>query len=115
PIATGDTVGYNRTFRAEEPMRGALIPVGYADGYRRSLSNRAWIGIGGHTAQVLGRVSMDQMVVEIPSGAEAAVGDVVHILGGNAAPSLEEMADLMGTNPYEVLVGIRRRVPRVYV
>jgi alanine racemase len=115
PIATGDTVGYNRTFRAEEAMRGALIPIGYADGYRRSLSNRAWIGIGGRTAQLLGRVSMDQMVVEIPSGGEAAVGDVVHILGGNAAPSLEEMADLMGTNPYEVLVGIRRRVPRVYV
>jgi alanine racemase len=115
PISPGDTVGYNRTFRAERPMRGALVPIGYADGYRRSLSNRGWVGIGGCAAQVLGRVSMDQMVVEIPSGITAEVGDVVHVLGGDAAPSLEDMATLMETNPYEVLVGIRRRVPRVYV
>ena len=117
-LAPGDTVGYNRTFRANSPMRGALVPVGYADGYRRALSGRAWVGIDGRRAQVIGRVSMDQIVVEAPDGARAALGDIVTIMGGNplsGAPSIEEMADLMGTNAYEVIVGIRQRVPRIFV
>ena len=116
-LAPGDTVGYNRTYRANSPTRGALVPIGYADGYRRSLSGRAWVGIDGRRAPVLGRVSMDQIVVEVSDGAEADVGDVVSVLGGNpesAAPSVAEMADLMGTNLYEVVVGIRERVPRVF-
>jgi len=117
-LAPGDTVGYNRTFRANSPMRGALVPVGYADGYRRALSGRAWVGMGGRRAQVIGRVSMDQIVVEAPDEARAALGDVVTIMGGNplsGAPSIVEMADLMGTNAYEVIVGIRQRVPRIFV
>jgi alanine racemase len=116
-LAPGDTVGYNRTFRASAPMRAALVPIGYADGYRRALSGRAWVGIDGQRAPVLGRVSMDQIVVEIPQGARSDVDDTVHILGGDpasAAPTIEEMADLMGTNAYEVVVGIRRRIPRLF-
>ncbi|MBA3450677.1 MAG: alanine racemase [Chloroflexia bacterium] len=117
-IEPGDTVGYNRTYRAERSTRGALIPIGYADGYRRSLSGRAWVGINGHRAPVLGRVSMDQIVVEVPPGAQADIGDAVAILDGNAAqcaPGITELAELMGTNGYEVLTGIRRRIPRVYI
>jgi alanine racemase len=117
-LAPGDTVGYNRTFRANSRMRGALVPVGYADGYRRALSGRAWVGIGDQRAPVIGRVSMDQIVVEVPDEARAALGDIVTIMGGNplsGAPSIEEMADLMGTNAYEVIVGIRQRVPRIFV
>jgi alanine racemase len=117
-LAPGDTVGYNRTFRASSPMRGALVPVGYADGYRRALSGRAWVGIDGRRAQVIGRISMDQIVVEVPDGVRAALGDIVTIMGGNpltGAPSIEEMAGLMGTNAYEVIVGIRQRVPRIFV
>ena len=118
PLAVGDTVGYNRTFRAEEPMTGALVPIGYADGYRRALSGRAWVGIAGLSAKVLGRVSMDQIVVEVPRDARVEVGDTVHVLGGdaaNGAPSIDDLATLAGTNTYEILVGIRRRVPRVFV
>ena len=115
PIASGDSVGYNRTFRAERRMRGGLVPVGYADGYRRSLSNSGWVGLGSCRARVLGRVSMDQIVVEIPEESEAVAGDRVDILGHGAAPSVAEMAELMSTNTYEVLVGIRSRVPRVYL
>jgi alanine racemase len=118
PIAPGDSVGYNRTYRAEEPVRGALIPIGYADGYRRSLSGRGWMGLHRSAAPVLGRVSMDQTVIAIPSGVMAQVGDAVHVLGSEAdlgAPSVTEIAELMGTNAYEVLVGIRQRVPRVLV
>ena len=82
-LAPGDTVGYNRTFRATSPMRAALVPIGYADGYRRALSGRGWVGINGQRMPVLGRVSMDQIVVEIPHGAQADVGDVVSVLGGS--------------------------------
>jgi alanine racemase len=117
-VAPGDTVGYNRTFRASSPVRGALVPIGYADGYRRSLSGRAWVGIGGQRAPVIGRVSMDQIVVEIPDGVQTDVGDAVIVMGGDpdsAAPSIAEMADLMGTNAYEVIVGVRGRVPRLFV
>ena len=118
PLAPGDTVGYNRTFRAAAPMRGALVPIGYADGYRRALSGRAWIGIAGRRAQVLGRVSMDQIVVELPGDVEAIVGDVVQIFGSGeatAAPSVVDMAELMGSNAYEVIVGLGARVPRVFI
>lgn len=118
PLSEGDSVGYNRTYRADTAARGALVPLGYADGFRRSLSNRGWVGLGGTKAPVLGRVSMDQTVVGIPQGIDATVGDVVQVLGGeppSAAPSIDEMAALMDTNSYEVLVGIRQRVPRVFV
>jgi alanine racemase len=117
PIANGETVGYNRTFRANAPLRGALIPIGYADGYRRSLSNRGWVGIAGRRAPVLGRVSMDQTVVAIPEGTAARPGDIVQVLGDDAegAPSALDLAELMDTNAYEVLVGIRRRVPRIFL
>jgi alanine racemase len=116
-LRPGDTVGYNRTFRASSPMRAALVPIGYADGYRRSLSGQAWVGIDGQRAPVIGRVSMDQIVVEIPQKARAEVGDAVSVLGGDptaAAPSIGEMADLMDTNAYEVIVGIRERIPRLF-
>jgi alanine racemase len=118
PLKPGDTVGYNRTFRANLPMQGALVPIGYADGYRRSLSGRAWVGIDGRRAPVIGRVSMDQIVVAIPDGAQSDVGDTVTILGSDpksAAPSTGEIADLMDTNGYEVIVGIRARVPRIFI
>ena len=118
PLAPGDTVGYNRTFRATAPMRGALVPIGYADGYRRVLSGRAWVGIDGRRAPVLGRISMDQIVVEVPGDVDTDVGDVVHIFGGGeaaAGPSIVELAELMDTNTYEVVVGLRARVPRVFV
>ena len=117
-VAPGDTVGYNRTFRASSPVRGALVPIGYADGYRRSLSGRAWVGLAGHRAPVIGRVSMDQIVVEIPDGVQTDVGAPVAVMGedsASAGPSIAEMADLMGTNAYEVIVGIRERVPRLFV
>ncbi len=118
PIEPGDSVGYNRTFRSKRATRGALIPIGYGDGYRRSLAARGWVAVGCRRAAVLGRVSMDQIVVEVPQGVSAATGDRVHVLGGDpalGAPSVGEIADLTGTNTYEVLVGLRRRIPRVFV
>jgi alanine racemase len=117
-LVPGDTVGYNRTFRAERHMRAALVPIGYADGYRRGLAGVAWMGLAGQKANVLGRISMDQTVVEVPRGVDVSPGDVVQILGGAGdcgAPSISQMAALMETNAYEVLVGLRKRIPRVYL
>jgi alanine racemase len=116
-LAPGDTVGYGRTFRAERPLRAALVPIGYADGYRRQLSNRAWMAIGGERAPVLGRVSMDQTVVAAPAGVDVRIGDEAIVAGGEpalGAPSLDELGALVGTNSYEMLTGIAARVPRHY-
>jgi alanine racemase len=118
PLMPGDSVGYNRTFQVDRHSRAALVPIGYADGYRRSLAGQAWMGLAGRRAQVIGRVSMDQTMIEVPDGVDARAGDPVHVLAGlpgNGAPSIAEMASLMDTNAYEVLVGVRRRIPRVYL
>ncbi len=117
-LAPGDTVGYGRTFRAEQSIRAALVPIGYADGYRRQLSNRAWMVVGGERAPVLGRVSMDQAVVAVPAGVDARLGTEVIVAGGDpalGAPSMDELGDLIGTNSYEMLTGIAARVPRHYL
>jgi alanine racemase len=118
PLRMGDTIGYNRTFRVPDTMAGALVPIGYADGYRRALSGKGWVGINGQRCQVLGRVSMDQIVVEAPPGTSVAVGDTVDVLGDDpesGAPSVDEIAEIAGTNSYEILVGIGQRVPRVFI
>ena len=117
PLEVGESVGYNRTYVAERRQLAALVPVGYADGYRRELSSRGWVGIAGYQCPVLGRVSMDQIVVGIPEDATISVGSEVVVMGGSGglgAPTIEEVARMVGTNPYEILTGISARVPRVY-
>ena len=117
PLEPGDTVGYNRKWSAERPMHGVLVPIGYADGYRRGLFGRAWAGIQGQRASLLGRVSMDQTVFAVPSGTSVQVGDPIHIMGRpeDGAPTATDMAEMLDTNTYEILVGIRARIPRVYM
>lgn len=116
-LEPGDTVGYNRKWRAEIPTLGVLVPIGYADGYRRGLFGKSWAGLHGHRASLLGRVSMDQTVFEVPSDVKAQVGDPIHIMGKpvDGAPTAADLAAMLDTNTYEILVGIRARIPRVYV
>jgi len=117
-LAPGDTVGYGRSYRCSTAERGALVPLGYGDGYRRALSNRGWMGIGGHQAAVIGRVSMDQTVVRLPAGADTAVGGEVTVLGGSPAeeaPTADELAALCDTIAYEIFTGIAARVPRLFL
>jgi alanine racemase len=116
-LTPGDTVSYGRTFLAETPMRAALIPLGYADGYRRSLSGRGQMLLGGQRTPVLGRVCMDQTVIAVPAGVAVAVGDEVVAIGaqGAARISADELATLAGTIPYEIGTGISARVPRHYL
>ena len=116
-LAPGDSVSYGRTFVADRPMRAALVPLGYGDGYRRALSNQAAMLLGGRRARVLGRVCMDQTVVAVPDGLDARVGDEVTLLGeqGGARVSADELAALAGTIPYEIATGLSARLPRYYL
>lgn len=115
-LATGDTVSYGRTYTATLPERAVLVPIGYADGYRRGWSSRAWMAIEGYRAPVRGRVCMDQTVIGLPAGAIVRTGDEVIVAGGqnNDAPSFDELGGLIDTISYEVATGFSTRVPRIF-
>jgi alanine racemase len=117
PVATGETVGYGRTWRALRETRLAVLPVGYADGYARALSNRARVLVGGRPVPVVGRVCMNMTMVDITDVPDAAVGDEVVLLGrqGDAAVTAEELAELSGTINYEFLARLSPTIPRFVV
>lgn len=116
-LPTGATIGYGSTYTTPAPMRAAVLPVGYADGYRIQLSNHADVLIHGQRCPVRGRVSMDQTVVDVthlpvpPRPGETAV-----LIGGDGGERItaEELAERAGTIPYDILTGIGRRVWREY-
>ena len=116
-IQAGEAAGYNSTFRAARPTRLALLPIGYADGLSRLLSNRGGVLVRGRRAPIAGRVSMDQTILDVTDIPEAEIGDEAVVIGrqGDAAITAYEIADLTGTIPYEVLCGIAARVPRTLV
>lgn len=109
-IKKGDTVSYGRTFKADKNMKTATVSVGYADGYPRLASNKAYVVINGKKAKVLGRVCMDQLVVDV-TDIETKVGDEVLLFGKNLP--VELLAECAETINYEIVCGITKRVPRV--
>jgi len=112
-LVVGESVGYNRQFIANEDTTIAIIPVGYADGFRKSLGNgNGSVYIQGKKCAVLGNVCMDMIMVEI-TGIQTRVGADVEIIGSHQ--TLTELSSLMKTIPYEVLTSISPRVHRVYV
>jgi alanine racemase len=118
-VEAGATVGYSSTFIAKRKMKLALLPVGYADGYRRELScsdDRAGgkVLIRGKCAAIVGRVSMDLTIVDVTEIDGAGIGDEVVLLGeqGGQRIGADELARIAGTIPYEILCGISDRVPR---
>jgi alanine racemase len=113
-IPAGASVGYNGTFVASEPMRVALVAVGYADGLDRKLGNHFGLLVRGRRAPLIGRVSMDQVVIDITEIAEAAVGDEVVLIGSQGAETITafDHADLTGTIPWEVFTRLGGRVAR---
>jgi alanine racemase len=115
-VAAGEAVGYMGTFVTRAPGRIAVLPVGYADGYPRLLSNRARVIVAGEYAPVVGRVSMDLTIVDVSRIRDVAVGDEVILIGKNNGHSVDavELARLCESVPYEILCGISQRVPRVY-
>ncbi len=116
-IPEGTPVSYGETFTSRRPMRIATVSAGYADGIPRSLSNKGEVLICGKRARVLGRICMDQFMVDVTGIPEAKKGDEVVILGkqGNEEITIYELSDLSGRFPYEFLTDITKRVPRVYV
>jgi alanine racemase len=114
-VPPGTGISYGLTYTTKKETRVATIPVGYADGYKRSLSNKSYVEINGEHAPILGRVCMDQFMVDV-TGIDAEVGDEAILIGypGGVAPDGEEMATLLGTITHEVTCQITRRVPRVY-
>ncbi|MDB4883881.1 MAG: Alanine racemase, partial [Gemmatimonadetes bacterium] len=114
-IADGDTVSYGATWRAKGVRRIATLPVGYADGYRRALSNRGVALLSGRRIHVAGRVTMDMTMFDV-TDTDAALGDVVTLLGpdGDDVITVKELAELGELSPYEVLTGLRARLPRLY-
>lgn len=116
-LPAGEAVSYGGTFVTERPMRIATIPVGYGDGYPRSLSNRGFVLIHGKKAPIVGRICMDQFMVDISDIAEAQLLDVVTLVGKekDTSLSLEELGALSGRFNYEFACDIGRRVPRIYV
>ncbi len=113
-LEPGQTAGYGHTFAAEGTTRLALLPVGYADGLNRLLSNRGYVLLRGQTAPIAGRVSMDQTIVDVTGIPDAAIGDEVVLLGSQQGETIDawELADLAATIPWEVLCAISNRVPR---
>jgi alanine racemase len=111
-LAPGESVGYNRGFMATAPTQIATLPIGYADGYRRSLGNgvgQVWIN--GHMAPVVGNVCMDMMMIDVTQ-IPCAEGDAVEIFGPHVP--ITQLATWAGTISYEMLTGISQRVKRVY-
>lgn len=113
-IGTGDSISYGATFTAGRPMRVATIAAGYADGYPRLLSGTGKIDLHGKTAPVLGRICMDQFVVDVTHIPEVRAGSSATLLGAGNADSWDDAADKCGTISYELLCDVGARVPRVY-
>lgn len=116
-VNAGERIGYGGTYLCNECIKVATIPLGYADGYSRLLSNQGYVLIQGQRCPIVGRVCMDQFMVKLPETMEVHLGDEVVLLGeqGEEVISIEEVCEIMGTIPNEVLCGISERVPRVYV
>jgi alanine racemase len=116
-VPAGQSVGYGGTFITERPSRIAVLPVGYADGFHRLLSNRGRVLIRGEFAPVAGRVSMDLTTIDVTSIPGIEPGDEVTLLGESNNKSIDasEHARLCETIPYEILCSISKRVPRIYV
>ena len=117
-VKPGATISYGRKFTAQKEMKVATVPVGYADGYPRILSAKgAQVLIGGKRCPILGRVCMDQLMADVSALPDVKVGDTVTLIGrdGEEAITADELANLEGSINYEVVCGLSKRVPRVYL
>lgn len=109
-------ISYGRTFKTERDSIIATLPIGYADGYSRLLSGKAKVIVNGKVANVVGRICMDQCMIDVTDVGEVKVGDEVIILGEDRELKFnaDDMAELIGTINYDILCMIKHRVPRVY-
>lgn len=116
-IDKGDTVGYGRSFEAKEKIKVATISIGYADGYPYELSNKGYVMIRNKKANILGRVCMDQMMVDVSYIDDIQIGDPVLLYGEYKGMKLDifEVANMANTNVYDLICRINMRIPRIYI
>ena len=107
---------YGATYTVARPAKIATVPVGYGDGYPRSLSNKGWVLIHGKKAPICGRICMDQFMVDVTDIPNVALGDEVVLVGesGGERLTLEELGDCSGRFNYEFACDLGKRIPRVY-
>lgn len=112
----GGSISYSRSFRAPQPMKVATIPVGYGDGYLRSLSNKADVLVKGKRCKILGNITMDMCMIDVTHVPNVHVGEEVALIGtqGEEVIAARELAGLAGTIDYEITTQLMPRVPRVY-
>ncbi len=115
-LPAGRQISYGGTYTTTRETRVATLPVGYADGYRRCLSDGGYVLLHGKKAPILGRVCMDQLMVDVTQIPEVKIGDRAVLIGrsGDEEITVDQMAALCGTINYEIICGISRRIPRVY-
>ena len=116
-LPPGREISYGGTYVTTKPTKVATVPVGYADGYRRSLSGKFYVLIHGKKAPILGRICMDQMMVDVTDIPDVQVNDRVTLVGrdGTEIITMEQIAEAADSFNYEFVCGISRRVPRIYV
>lgn len=115
-LEPGVGIGYGGAFVTQKTTKVATIPVGYGDGYPRALSGKARVLIHGHSAPILGRVCMDQFMVDVTDIPDVKEGDIVTLVGrdGTECITVEELADMAGSFNYEFVCDVGKRIPRVY-
>lgn len=116
-VSVGESIGYGRTYKVERPMRIATVTTGYADGLNRLLSNRGFVMINGKKAPIVGRICMDQTMVDVTDIPNIKMGDKVVLIGrsGNLCYTADDMAHDLGTIGYEIICNITKRVQRFYI
>ncbi len=116
-VEKGTPVSYGGSFVTKTPAKVATVPIGYADGYTRSLGNRAYMTVKGRKAPVIGRVCMDQLMLDVSGIDDVRSGDEVLVIGDgtNGSFSFDDMAEMTGTINYELVCLVGKRVPRVYI
>lgn len=116
-IHKGDSISYGRTFTAQKEMKIASLTIGYADGYSRALSSKGEALVNGVRCKVVGRVCMDQLMLDVSSVPQVKAGDIATLIGRDGSEEIRAdwLGSLYGTIPQEVVCGITSRVPRVYI
>ena len=116
-VKSGAGVSYDHAWIAKQDTRVITVPIGYGDGYLRALSNRGEVLIRGHRYPIIGKICMDQLMVDISPVGEGYNNDEVVLIGtqGDQSILVEEIAALINTTPHEILVLLNQRIPRVIV
>lgn len=116
-LEAGEGIGYGHLFKTDKPTVVGTIPLGYADGYSRLLSNKGYVVVKGVKCPILGKVCMDQFMVDLSQVDNPQIDDVAIVYGDgtDGAMTAEDVANMRGTISYEVLTNLSRRLPRIYV